>query len=353
MEVLTSILDQRAKRKHSDKIDRIIKQDSKKLWKGCKILLLGSEKSGKSTIVKQMKVMYRNGFSREELLGYRLTIYRNVIESAQAIVNAMQRLGLGPDPVLLANRADADMILDYRIDESPHFTFSQEISLAIHRLWQDSIIPQILAYSSEFDLMDNASYFLSEVLRIGKPDYTPTVADVLFAQRRSVGIVETQFTLGQLSIHMIDIGAVSCDRRKWIHYFEYVTCIMFCAALNEYDQVLEGGQNRMSESLVHYESVANSRWFRRMSVILCFTKFDLFKHKIPKVPLEDYFPEYTEGPHVYKAARFILSKFIEVSGGMKVHPHFIQASHVVDILPIYGSIKDAILRNALHDAGIF
>lgn len=52
--------------------------------------------------------------------------------------------------------------------------------------------------------------------------------------------------------------------------FEAVTSIIFCVALSEYDQVLleESGQNRMAESLVLFESVVNSRWFLRTSIIL-------------------------------------------------------------------------------------
>lgn len=77
--------------------------------------------------------------------------------------------------------------------------------------------------------------------------------------------------------------------------FEAVTSIIFCVALSEYDQVLleENGQNRMQESLVLFESVINSRWFLRTSVILFLNKIDIFKQKLPKVPLVNYFPEYT------------------------------------------------------------
>ena len=49
----------------------------------------------------------------------------------------------------------------------------------------------------------------------------------------------------------------------------------------------------MTESLVLFESVINSRWFLRTSIILFLNKIDLFRVKLPKVPLSDYFPEYT------------------------------------------------------------
>ena len=48
----------------------------------------------------------------------------------------------------------------------------------------------------------------------------------------------------------------------------------------------------MMESLVLFESVINSRWFLRTSIILFLNKIDVFKKKLPKIPLEKYFPDY-------------------------------------------------------------
>lgn len=48
----------------------------------------------------------------------------------------------------------------------------------------------------------------------------------------------------------------------------------------------------MMESLVLFESVVNSRWFLRTSIILFLNKIDLFRAKLPKVPLDRYFPDY-------------------------------------------------------------
>ena len=41
--------------------------------------------------------------------------------------------------------------------------------------------------------------FFGEVLRIGLPGYLPNETDVLRARQESLGIMETKFTMGQLS----------------------------------------------------------------------------------------------------------------------------------------------------------
>ncbi|TDL17128.1 G-protein alpha subunit [Rickenella mellea] len=327
-------------------IDDIIKEDSKKYNNECKILLLGCAESGKSTIMKQMKI-HHNGFSREELLQYRLPVYRNVVESAQALVNAMRKLCV--DPILPANRIHADRIIVYKVEASPNFIFSEEISVAIHNLWQDPIIPKIMDHSSEFYLMDSASYFLSEVLRIGKSDYIPTENDVLRARQKSIGIIETRLTTGQRSIRIFDVGGVRSERKKWIHCFESVTSIIFCTALSEYDQVLleDRGQNRMVESLVLFESVTNSRWFLHTSIILLLNKIDVFRSKIFKVPLVKYFPEYTGGAVIDKAIKFILWRFMQVNRArLSVYPHLTQATDTGNIRLVFATVKETILQNA-------
>ncbi|KAF7968836.1 hypothetical protein HWV62_29192 [Athelia sp. TMB] len=97
----------------SDAIDREIEVDSKKFRKECKILLLGSGESGKSTIAKQMKIIHQDGFSRNELLTYRMTVYRNLVDSAQAIIAAMRKKGI--DCEMMENRTNCDHIMDYKI----------------------------------------------------------------------------------------------------------------------------------------------------------------------------------------------------------------------------------------------
>ncbi|KAI0733838.1 G-protein alpha subunit [Fomitopsis betulina] len=337
----------------SQEIDKQIEEDSRKFKKECKILLLGSGESGKSTIVKQMKIIHQNGYTKLELMTYRTTIYRNLLESAHNIILAMRKIGV--DCVQPDNRARTERILDYEVLADSAFVFDEDMARAIYELWQDPIIPTIMDHSSEFYLMDSASYFFTEALRLGTHDYVPTETDVLRARQKSTGITETRFTLGPLSIHMFDVGGQRSERKKWIHCFESVTSIIFCTALSEYDQVLleERNQNRMAESLVLFDSVINSRWFLRTSIILFLNKIDVFKNKLPKVPLEKYFPEYTGGPDINKAAKYILWRFMQANRArLSVYPHLTQATDTGNIRLVFAAVKETILQNALKDSGI-
>jgi guanine nucleotide-binding protein subunit alpha len=50
-----------------------------------------------------------------------------------------------------------DLILNYQVQEDPSFRLSPEIARAIHELWKDGVIVDILEKSSEFYLMDSAA----------------------------------------------------------------------------------------------------------------------------------------------------------------------------------------------------
>ena len=77
----------------------------------------------------------------------------------------------------------------------------------------------------------------------------------------------------------------------------------------------------MTESLLLFDSVINSRWLLRTPVILFFNKIDVFKSKLPKVPLERYFQEYTGGADINKAAKYILWKFMQANRArLSVYP---------------------------------
>ena len=93
---------------------------------------------------------------------------------------------------------------------------------------------------------------------------------------------------------MLDVGGQRSERRKWIHCFDCVTAVLFCASLSEYDQTLreDDTQNRMKESLLLFDEICNSPWFRDTAFILFLNKTDLFRDKIQRVPLTVCFPQY-------------------------------------------------------------
>lgn len=154
---------------------------------------------------------------------------------------------------------------------------------------------------------------------------------------------------------MYDVGGQRSERKKWIHCFDNVTIIIFCVALSEYDQVLleESGQNRLEESLALFESVVNSRWFARTSIVLFLNKVDVLQSKLPYSPLEAHFPEYTGGQNVNNAVKYILWRFTQTNrSNLSIFPHVTEATDTSNIQIVFTAVESAIFDNSLKDSGL-
>lgn len=363
----------------SEKQDKAVQKakpaaGSVSLEKEVKVLLLGSGESGKSTVVKQMKILHQNGFSKEELFEYKPFVYKNVLDCIKNVITAIQEL----EPSLISgatdngevtetpqefsgkgilDKADIDDIMDFELPLDTEETFDIGIAQKITKLYSTPEVQHFIQYQQgNFYLIDSTSYFLSDLDRIAQPNYIPSVDDVLRTRKKTSGIFDFNFNMGSgLNIHMFDVGGQRSERKKWIHCFDNVTLIIFCVALSEYDQVLleENKQNRLKESLALFDSVVNSRWFARTSIVLFLNKIDVFAKKLPYSPLENHFPDYNGGNNINKAAKYILYRFNQVNrSGLNIYPHVTQATDTSNIELVFAAVKETILENSLRDSGI-
>uniref|UniRef100_A0A8C9LG99 G protein subunit alpha z n=1 Tax=Pavo cristatus TaxID=9049 RepID=A0A8C9LG99_PAVCR len=67
--------------RRSRRIDRHLRSESQRQRREIKLLLLGTSNSGKSTIVKQMKIIHSGGFNLEACKEYKPLIIYNAIDS--------------------------------------------------------------------------------------------------------------------------------------------------------------------------------------------------------------------------------------------------------------------------------
>lgn len=115
---------------------------------------LGSGESGKSTIVKQMKIIHLRGYSEEELKNYRPTVFKNLIECAKAVINAMHQFDIVPE--IEENRAYCEFLLDYTVESGPQAHIDPKVGVAVQAIWNDPIKDLLMDRQTEFYLMDSA-----------------------------------------------------------------------------------------------------------------------------------------------------------------------------------------------------
>ena len=115
---------------------------------------VGSGESGKSTIVKQMKIIHQNGYTVEELALYRLTIYKNLIDCAKSLVAAMDQFEvLSEDPDM---QHCYEFLEGYTVDPDPQKTLELEVGESVLAICNDESYARVMEHENEFYLMDSA-----------------------------------------------------------------------------------------------------------------------------------------------------------------------------------------------------
>ncbi|KAI8804578.1 guanine nucleotide binding protein, alpha subunit [Cladochytrium replicatum] len=345
--------DERERKRKNDEIDTQLKRERMNMRNEVKMLLLGAGESGKSTILKQMKLIHDSGYSLEEREAFKEIIFSNTVQSMRVILDAMANMGI---PLERRENERCRAIIYELPNQIEADVFPPEVAWAVKCLWRDMGVQTCFARSREYQLNDSARYYFDSIDRIASPNYMPTDQDVLRSRVKTTGITETSFRIGDLTYRLFDVGGQRSERKKWIHCFENVTAIVFLVAISEYDQVLVEDEtvNRMQEALTLFDSICNSRWFVKTSIILFLNKIDLFKEKLPRSPMSRFFPDYIGGDHYESACEYLLNRFVSLnqSEHKQIYTHFTCATDTTQIKFVMAAVNDIIIQTNLQEVGL-
>jgi len=334
----------------NQEIERQLRKDKRDARRELKLLLLGTGESGKSTFIKQMRIIHGSGYSDDDKRGFVKLVYQNIFMAMNSMVRAMESLKI---PYKNSDNEDNAKLVK-QIDYETVTTFDKQYVDAIRTLWVDPGIQECYDRRREYQLTDSAKYYLDGIEKISQIDYLPTLQDILRVRVPTTGIIEYPFDLDSIIFRMVDVGGQRSERRKWIHCFENVTSIMFLVALSEYDQVLveSDNENRMEESKALFRTIITYPWFQNSSVILFLNKKDLLEEKILYSHLVDYFPEF-DGPQkdAQAAREYILKMFVDLNPDPDkiIYSHFTCATDTENIRFVFAAVKDTILQLNLKE----
>lgn len=138
-------------RLNSQEIDRLLEKDKQDLRRQVKLLLLGAGESGKSTFLKQMRIIHGLNFEPDVVKEYQQVIYSNIVKGMKVLVDARDKLHIpwerpennhyGQHVLSFENTMvlDAKLFLNY--------------APSIHMLWKDSGIRTAYERRREFQLV--------------------------------------------------------------------------------------------------------------------------------------------------------------------------------------------------------
>uniref|UniRef100_A0A3B3BAI7 Guanine nucleotide binding protein (G protein), alpha 13b n=1 Tax=Oryzias melastigma TaxID=30732 RepID=A0A3B3BAI7_ORYME len=325
----------------SKEIDKCLNKDKTYVKRLVKILLLGAGESGKSTFLKQMRIIHGQDFDQKAKEEFRATIFSNVIKGIRVLVDAREKLHIPWGNPSNHHHGETMMAFDTRsvmaqghgMVESKVF---QHYLPSIRALWADQGIQNAYDRRREFQL-----------------DYLPSQQDILLARKPTKGIHEYDFEIKNVPFKMVDVGGQRSERRRWFECFDSVTSILFLVSSSEYDQVLmeDRQTNRLSESLNIFETIVNNRVFNNVSIILFLNKTDLLEDKVKQVSIKDYFPDFLGDPaSLVDVQHFLVECFHKKRREQQQKPlyhHFTTAINTENIRLVFRDVKDTILHDNL------
>ncbi|XGW02535.1 hypothetical protein V3C99_014516 [Haemonchus contortus] len=267
-----------------------------------RLLLLGAAESGKTTLLEQIRLLYKHNYTEMEFVHRKSFIYNNILTSIRKLIIRMQDTETpfeNPD-----NIQYADKIMNE--EDCQYACFTADVYDAIQRVWHDQAVQKIYERRSEINLNDSSKYFLENLASINKLDYTPTPRDLIMSYVPTVGVQNVIFSADDHVFQLFDIGGQRIDRRKWATMYDGISAIFFCIAISEYDQKMDDDpeMNRLQDALALLEKISNEPKFQHTPLLLFLNEMDVFQEKLPLLPLGDHWPDY-KGDSEEEALKFI------------------------------------------------
>ncbi|TKC41420.1 hypothetical protein EI555_005602 [Monodon monoceros] len=278
----------------------------------------GPRESGKSTFVKQMRIIHGREFDQSALLEFRDTICNNILKGSRVLVDARDRLGV---PWQYSENEKQGMYL---------MAFENKAGLPV-----ESATFQLLCTCSDHALegfWHQGSFQPEEGVSAGKQD-------ILLARKATKGKMEHDFVIKKIPFKVVDVGGQRSQRQKWFQCFDGITLILFMVSSSEYDQVLMEDRctNRLVEPMNIFETIVNNKLFFNVSIVLPLNKMDLLVEKTSRAI-----------PTGWRMSSATWSSISIRRDGIAAM-HLTTAIHTENIRFVFHAVKDTILQENLKE----
>mmetsp|Transcript_6688 Transcript_6688/g.7285 ORF Transcript_6688/g.7285 Transcript_6688/m.7285 type:complete len:374 (-) Transcript_6688:59-1180(-) len=335
-------------------IEDQLKKERKHNRNKIKLLVLGTSASGKSTVVKQVRMRYGAEFSPFEKENFKTIIQVNIFLGTKLLVEKAEKLNI---KIARKNKKAGRLICDSNLFAPGEV---KPLLEACKQLWTDTGIRKAYSNNEKEVMIAHYKHWMDDVINplMNDKDWVPSDDDIVYCRQRTTGIVETGFHHKKFDWLLVDVGGQKTERRKWIHCFEGMNSVLYVAAADAWDSPSQDsvGLTKMQESLQVWREVVHSPYFENTSIILFLNKIDLVESKLQNCKLADTFPDY-QGNSTDDALQYIEDKYLALVDDRErdisnIYVHYTCAVDKEQIRVVFEIVMESIFRDRLRHAGL-
>ncbi|KAJ3317591.1 Guanine nucleotide-binding protein G(o) subunit alpha [Blyttiomyces sp. JEL0837] len=370
----------------SKEIDNELRSELKSSGPLIKLLLLGSGDSGKSTVLKQFRLVYGTGFTDQDRALFKPIIIENTLNAAKALISAMETLeipfGFDATPLLEMASGEDDPEAAQDQHQGQHNTTTttngentgqenetQSMGARPISTVADIPPPETDTPVDGFGEQKRAAVqILSDTPKLfGESDAIPdNLVGALLEFWKDPGVQycflrSNEFQLiDSCSYFMQETERIFAKNFKPTD-LDILTARVITTSVIEQRFVIEGvtfkifdvgGQRSERKKWAPYFDDVVAIIF--ISAISCYDQIDLFKVKLKNMPISQFFPDYN-GPNTFKpTSEFFARKFVALNKNQKkkIYVHFTWATDTEQIKTVLKAVKSIIIKINLESAGI-
>ncbi|CAJ0581937.1 unnamed protein product, partial [Mesorhabditis spiculigera] len=281
-----------------------------------KLLLLGPGESGKSTTLKQIRIIHDQGFSDDEKEHRKYIIYQNLLTGCVDLAKAMDEHRISYE---MPETYDLSQNIMRYLEENKNnerVLLTETIADQIARFLMDPAVQKALYRTPEISIDDAGVYFMQNLDRVREPDYLPTTDDILKSRVPTTGVIQFSFIIKNFVFRVFD--------------------------------------NRMRDSIELFSQICNNQWFADTAMILFLNKIDLFEEKIKVFPITVALPRYKGEMEYRPVLDYITKKFKQQNKNQKrtVYHHETCATDTSQIQVVIDSVIDVVIQQTMQKVGI-
>jgi len=330
-----------------------------------RILCLGIGGCGKSTFIKQMKLIHSEAWDEVELQNYSKIIRANIVYGLQEAVELAKK-----DNTDLSDIKDeVATVLDIR---PRNVELSEvEVQNVLVKVYKHEKIQSLLSDKENNNEVSvdaaHLRYYYENFERIASEEFVPTDKDILYCRQRTAGVSTTAVYANKKYFEFTDVGGQKPEQKKWIQIISEhrFSAILFFTAVNEFDLISteDAERPKLATSKKIFAEVCNSEHIGDSPVVLVFNKLDLFHAKMESKKgwksFKSTFPDFTGDKSEISALEFIASTFTKVldpsyskkDSGKVVTVHHTCALDTEGLKVVWETIREGLMRASLAKAG--